>query len=648
MCEASAKEEDSDSTECEDRFFVDPQILEMWRASWVQFKMRIKDNYLDLTLIMFQCPLSENIPRGVLELILSPNPSYTTRPREPMRLGLAGGTTSTMRNCWLWHHWFRVCSESHRKCRELDHGLQQILPDRLIEILTDDNGRSFKWKLVRRTNLGKISYLTLSHCWGSSQHVSLTKENYSAHMEPTESSKLPKSFQHAISVTFLLGFRFIWIDSLCIIQNDHKDWMAQASIMGSIYKNSSCNIAATWAADGDDGCFTTRNPRTITLDLGLGKSQEYHVDRMKLYYDDLMEAPWNKRGWVTQERSLARRQLSFAKSQVYWECRELVASEQYPTGIPQSLMDLSSYDQAAPPIGKPTLDYTTVADRRRAWAALVDFYSNFNFSKLSDKMIALAGLAKDMRNMTGDTYLAGLWKEDLQSQLCWSTDYNVRRRINRSIVPFYLAPTWSWASVNGPVISDPRYYAKHYKSTSFVEVLDVSIHSEHDSRLHSFVASSLVLREIAVWARALLPGSSVDRIDDDNWVLRFTGLKDSIQDFPLTDIPISIDWDENMSDMEVDPGRWPHYLEERNSDLLCMLVYGNAHDPVIKGLLLRRLPAAADEVVYVRMGVFSDYREILLDTMSARLGYSYDHSIIDGVDLDHVDLAGFVHTVTVI
>lgn len=188
--------------------------------------------------------------------------------------------------------------------------------------------------------------------------------------------------------------------------------------MGSIYKNAACNIAATWAEDGDDGCFRRQAPRTLELKSRLGQSAKYRVDMATLYYDEIMEAPLNERGWVTQERFLAKRQLNFAKSQVYWECGELVASEQYPEGIPKRLRDHSPYNQAVSPTGKPTMNPTNKRDIREVWAALVDSYSESRFSELSDKMIALAGLAGEVRKQTNDTYRAGLWEQDLEVQLC--------------------------------------------------------------------------------------------------------------------------------------------------------------------------------------------------------------------------------------
>jgi hypothetical protein len=634
-------EQDGNFLEHEDGFEVEFKIIKKWRKngnSSIQLNMSSRNNTLYLALQTTSFP--------GLQFILQPESINEAGSDASIGPALASGTASMVGNPGLWSHWFRTCSESHEKCREMDCKLPPFVPDRLVEIFTDDGGSSFTWRLVCRTDVGNVQYLTLSHCWGSSRHTSLKSENHSAFLERSTCSGLPKSFQHAFHITFLLNFRFIWIDSLCIVQDNPEDWKAQASMMGSVYKNACCNIAATWAANGNDGCFMEKESRIITLDFGLDHSTRYHIVPEMLYYTDLMEAPLNTRGWVTQERFLARKQLSFAKSQVYWECRELVASEQFPKGILGRLRDLSPYNQTRPPTGKPTLDLETGADRRDAWTALVDFYSNCKFTRLSDKMIALAGLAENMRNATEDIYLAGLWKKDLQKQLRWVTDCDVRKQLNRFKSPTYLAPTWSWASVNGPVMSDKRYCAVNEKFPSCIEILVASVHSEHPSELHSFVASRLVLRGIAVWARASRAGKSTRHDDDDDWELQSTG-RDEISHSVITkSTHVSIMWDENMSGPNVSPERWPSFLEERNSNLLCMFLF--IEKSYVDGLLLRRLPEGSNGDAYVRMGVFSNYDGSFLTLLSTGLKIPSGHPIVEDINLDDAGIADLVHTVTVI
>jgi hypothetical protein len=534
----------------------------------VQLSASSKDGYLSLEFVTNTSSQPNFRSSCNVELHKLRTLDFVKAPDVTGQTHLTSISTPTATNFRLWNRWVNSCSESHKKCCALDHELESFVPSRLVEIRMGDDGQSFTWRLVSRANIGNVQYLTLSHCWGSSTHTSLRNETMSTFIEFSEYAELPKSFRDAFLITFSLGFRFIWIDSLCIIQDDPLDWESQASMMGAVYKNSRCNIAATWAEDGNGGCFTRSKPMVLTLDLEPVGSMEVQLQPRTLFYDDLMEAPLNRRGWVAQERFLARRQISFAESQVYWECQELVASEQYPAGIPKSMRDSSPYNQAVPPIGIPTLNLPTEMGLRNAWAALVDFYSDCKFSKVSDKMIALAGLAGEMRERTGDVYLAGIWKKDLRSQLCWATDFDVRWRANRTRVPIYLAPTWSWASVDGPVMSDYRYGGTTMEYVSCVEVLDASVHSKHISGLHSFSESRLVLRGIAMWAQAIQKDNGVSRGGMDDWVLQFTKTEGRSNILSQASADVGIFWDENMSGPEIDPRRWPSFLNERASDLL--------------------------------------------------------------------------------
>ncbi|KIW32349.1 uncharacterized protein PV07_03902 [Cladophialophora immunda] len=354
-----------------------------------------------------------------LDLVLAPIPANSADTDTSIKSkSITRAAFSTPRTLELCCGWFRACSESHTKCRELARKPQTFTPHRLVEIFAEGDGKSFSWRIVHPTDTESATYVTLSHCWGKSQRTCLTRSNRCTFAEWVSFSDLPKTYQDAFLIAFSLGVRFIWIDSLCIVQDDDEDWTAQASMMGQVYQGACCNIAATWAKNGDGGCFIqTRTPTLITLDLEPSQPTPYEVFLWTFYYEELVEAPLNQRGWVVQERYLARKQLSFTESGAYWECHELVASERFPTGIPSDLTDFSPYDRSRPPTGKPTLDLSRPSAVREAWAVLVESYSACRLTFVSDKMVALAGLAEAVKEATGDLYLAGMWKNDLESQV---------------------------------------------------------------------------------------------------------------------------------------------------------------------------------------------------------------------------------------
>ena len=556
----------------------------------------------------------------------------------------------TMRTLGLCKHWFRTCSQTHATCSKLERELEPFVPKRLIQIIIEDDGNPFSWRVVCTVDIGNVPYLTLSHCWGERKRTCLTKDNLGSFANYSSSHALPKTYQDAFSVAFSLGFCFIWIDSLCIIQDSEEDWIAEASMMGSVYKGACGNIAATRATDGNGGCFVpTRVPTLIQLNLEVGQPVLYETMLDTFYYDDVNEARLNTRGWVVQERYLARKQLNFTSSGAYWECPELVASEQFPTGIPEELRDFSPYSQSAPPNGKPMLDLTDPSTLREAWAALVDYYSECQLTYQSDKTMALAGLAGEMRRASGDVYLAGLWKKDLAKQLCWATDFDVRKKIERLRTPMYLAPTWSWVSVDAPVTSDMRYYDPGTEILSCMEVLDVAIQSEHPSQLHSFTSSNLVVRGIAVFARAERSHRSNAqnlRHEDEAWELKMTNRSQIVQPC-ITESIGRIHWDENLLSFQSNPDRWATFLEERQSNFLCMLAHIGEYG-VAEGLILRRLPDAIDGVKFVRMGIFKADSNRFINLLCAKLNIPPEEVINGELDLSDVRLEDIVHTVKII
>jgi hypothetical protein len=102
-------------------------------------------------------------------------------------------------------------------------------------------------------------YIALSHCWGLAHILTTTTETLAARMEGIPPSVLPLTFQHAVQITRALNFRYLWIDSICIIQNDELDWQRESANMCNIYKNSAVTIAADAASDSTKGCFCETN-----------------------------------------------------------------------------------------------------------------------------------------------------------------------------------------------------------------------------------------------------------------------------------------------------------------------------------------------------------------------------------------------------
>jgi hypothetical protein len=105
-----------------------------------------------------------------------------------------------------------------------------------------------------------VQYCSLSHCWGKQPFLNLTRNNYPSFLEEIDISSVPRTFQDAFVATNKLGFHFIWIDSLCIIQDDIADWAEESGKMSSVYSNPTVNFAATSSKDCSAGLFYHSNP----------------------------------------------------------------------------------------------------------------------------------------------------------------------------------------------------------------------------------------------------------------------------------------------------------------------------------------------------------------------------------------------------
>ncbi|CAH0024515.1 unnamed protein product [Clonostachys rhizophaga] len=286
-------------------------------------------------------------------------------------------------------------------------------------------------------------------------------------------SKLPSTFRDAVLVLHQLGIQYLWIDSLCIKQDSREEWLREAPRMQQVYGSAAVNIVAAHVDNPESGLFHTRDPSSIESTICRAEwddepTKDYLIWNRKEFDNDYTSAPLTQRGWVFQERLLAPRILHFGKSQVYWRCSALFASESWPYGTsnfsPSSsvsrkdadmIMHGLSLDKLKKTPGGST-DATTQIYHTELWADLVAKYSSCKFTKNEDKLVAMSGVAKVFRQSLheGDRYLAGLWRSELPKLLCWRR--SVRRNesdivATRTRPSEYRAPSWSWASIDGPI-----------------------------------------------------------------------------------------------------------------------------------------------------------------------------------------------------
>jgi len=181
-----------------------------------------------------------------------------------------------------------------------------------------------------------LEYATLSHCWGNIKFLMLEKSNIEVLKNEIPLEALSQTFKDAIEIARELGFAYIWIDSLCIVQDDPEDWNRESALMSDVYGGSGLNIAASGAVDGSSGCFFNQpQNRTCQVQVKLGDQvHSYICVTFSSYHQCLGSMPLMKRGWALQERLLPPRTLHFTSREVFWECHEKVACKTFPEQFP--------------------------------------------------------------------------------------------------------------------------------------------------------------------------------------------------------------------------------------------------------------------------------------------------------------------------
>jgi len=355
--------------------------------------------------------------------------------------------------------WLHDCLSDHQLCEEVRQTTissnHSSFPEYLVCVSEDSLRLCHTQSLHTRP-----SYLTLSHRWGESRIFTLTSQNLSSLLCDIPFESLPKTFQDAVIITRRMGYSYIWIDSLCIIQDSREHWEQESAIMGDIYRSSAFTIAALGAINGASGCFMTRNPlcfQPYVFEAAPERLYYFWPEREKRSfeytgYENNVE-PLHERGWVIQERVLSPRTLFYGSFGMYWECVQQEASSMITKRIPVGTVK-NAVHQACNLTVSGVVD-----DSYRAfwkwWKKIVSTYSPCGLTYRTDKLVAIQGIVKLVELKTGMHNVAGLWREYLLPELLWSPDKPTVRPLGA-----YQAPTWAWACLNTkvtPGIQDVDY-----------------------------------------------------------------------------------------------------------------------------------------------------------------------------------------------
>ncbi|KAK3377501.1 heterokaryon incompatibility protein-domain-containing protein [Podospora didyma] len=391
----------------------------------------------------------------------------------------------------------------HDQCNRQVSG--EWMPTRLLDVTTAIQTETLKLIAPDENPEELVSdrrYVTLSHCWGAwgggGELPVLTTDNLAERLTTgIPLLELPQTFQDAVQIAHWFKVRWLWIDSLCILQDSADDWSREAIMMYDVYKNALLNISADDSPDARFGCFRNRDPLAV-LPMQSDDNNDsgnpvttttttncWIVPDTNAAFEGVIDSPLAKRGWVFQERQLSRRVLHFTSTELIWECcasSPYFASEMFP-GASATVTTKPVYKTVFG--GKPkfqtqttNLSSTSTPDKLYAtWSTLCREYSAKKFTYPHDKLVALSGLAQEFQAslFPDDTYMAGLWRSTLPSSLLWQSS-NTSSRIDHTEEweGKYIAPSWSWLSINGAISPGP-FSSSSQRTFSLVNILNVDI-----------------------------------------------------------------------------------------------------------------------------------------------------------------------------
>jgi hypothetical protein len=369
--------------------------------------------------------------------------------------------------------WIQTCWKDHNCAPATD----TQLPTRILEI-----GRKGEPNLrLSISNGRKGRYVTLSHCWGKRPTTTTTMKNIAEQLKSITLDALPANFRDAVIISRELGYEYLWIDSLCIIQGDRDDWVKESSLMGQVYQNCAVMLAASGASDSYGGMLNAR-PESCAL-----PNSKLFLSRKCRPFQTLEESELGSRAWASQERILSPRIIYYSDEQILWECRDDRKAEVTTRTLFNTYQNYNkryhdryhkddrfayNYADYLSNTVSATGEEDEMTYRPEGWFWAIQGYSRRHLTNPTDKLPALSGLTQNVfhsRRATGGFYLAGLWSNDILRQILWENgEDRVQTFCEANYIPFsslrtitkltkamaYRAPSWSWAAYDGPIYHD--------------------------------------------------------------------------------------------------------------------------------------------------------------------------------------------------
>ncbi|KAF1955359.1 HET-domain-containing protein [Byssothecium circinans] len=535
------------------------------------------------------------------------------------------------------------CLANHSICRNVKpHVKPAALPRRVLDVMVDDTSKPMRLhesEYDENEGCYQIGeYLALSYVSGTGQNIpQTTTKTLQAHQKGIPWASLPRTFQEAVLLTRSRGFRWLWIDALCIVQDDPAEKLSEAMNTDKIFGNAFVTIAATSSIDASRGLFPPRTkPFKIQATDSKGSLSKIYVREQPSHHgfkarfneshtkdwelpfnygnEANLRAPLMRRAWAYIERLLSPRVLHFTDSEMVLECREAYQCEcgriddptydsrttdsikqEYARIVDKSARGEESTNRNDRRIDSLTsqLSTTSLADfrqdisKKRAdtlqlWSSIVTEYTNRDLTHDADRLLAIAAVAKTLVRPLDSGYVAGQWTCSTLG-LLWYPSETAQCRRPKASSPSSPAlnnnvPSWSWASVEGsPILFD---------NTS---AMDLACSA-------SFTSSPNPNPPEPIWS----PISGDKLTLTASMATEVTFRADSTTEYSLVHNGVSVEFRPDVTPPRsidaIDPGE----------KLVVVLVSMTFRSSIV-GLVLKRLKGHTDAEVYRRVGRFECY-----------------------------------------
>jgi serine/threonine protein kinase len=367
----------------------------------------------------------------------------------------------------LLNAWLEDCDTKHEKCRPIYPPIDY--PTRLLDLGSKDSQtlRLIESLSLPESEKATFKYIALSHPWGDPkchQHLCTTSANIRNYRVQIR-DQLPATLADAVKITRSLGVRYLWVDCLCIIQGDDGDFAEEAERMETVFSSAYFVIAATSAEGMSSGFLNRTSRRQVNRQAGHDivclphRSKTGKIESM-IYVDaafndfekDVRDGPLNQRGWVFQERALARRTIHFTNNQTYWECGEGIRCE--------TLTKMKNNYESF--LGDPNFPNYGLRHKKGGDIAFYEFlyeqYSTLSFTRPEDRPVAIGGLEQRLigaLKQKGRSGLGsfGIFDDYWGRGLLWqrSSDTPKMTRLTSRAGGGSPAPSWSWMGHTGGI-----------------------------------------------------------------------------------------------------------------------------------------------------------------------------------------------------